>query len=154
MEKPYALPVTPNESPVNTLHHDHPDSQDARERLVALVPLFSKLGAGVIHDIAQKVRPSWCREQISDRSQLELASEHPLGRTIVEEAENRRLPLPETPQNVEAIAGGGIRGDVAGYRVAVGSPRMLSTTGVAPRHPLHRRPDPPRRCDGHRDAAR
>lgn len=63
-------------------------------------------------------------------AQLELASEHPLGRTIVEEAVNRRLSIPKTPQNVEVIKGGGIRGDVAGRRVGVGSRRLLSAAAV------------------------
>jgi Cd2+/Zn2+-exporting ATPase len=62
-------------------------------------------------------------------AQLELASEHPLGRTIVHEAENRQLSIPETPQNIEVIAGGGIRGDVTGRRVTVGSRRLLATVG-------------------------
>ncbi|RLP73542.1 cation-translocating P-type ATPase [Mycetocola manganoxydans] len=64
-------------------------------------------------------------------AQLERASEHPLGRTVVEEAQNRGLPLGESPTEVEVIAGGGIRGIVGSRRVAVGSKRMLASTDVA-----------------------
>lgn len=61
---------------------------------------------------------------------LELASEHPLGRTIVEEAEKRELQWSGKPAEVEVVAGAGIRGDVAGRQVAVGSKRMLRSLGV------------------------
>lgn len=63
-------------------------------------------------------------------ARLELASEHPLGRTVVEEAQNRGLPVTKAPENVEVIKGGGIRGDVDGHQVAVGSRRLLTSTGV------------------------
>ncbi len=62
---------------------------------------------------------------------LELASEHPLGRTIVAEAEARDLTLPGSPHDVEVIKGGGIRGVVDGHLVAIGSRRVLSAEGVA-----------------------
>ncbi len=62
-------------------------------------------------------------------AQLELASEHPLGRTIVEEATKRGLPLAGAPVNLEVIKGGGIRGEVNGRVVAVGSRRLLASTG-------------------------
>ncbi|WP_216698844.1 HAD-IC family P-type ATPase [Arthrobacter sp. H20] len=39
--------------------------------------------------------------------------------------------MSKSPQNVEVIKGGGIRGDVDGHRVAVGSRRLLSGIGVA-----------------------
>lgn len=65
---------------------------------------------------------------------LELASEHPLGRTIVEAAKSRGLTLGPAPKNVEVIKGGGIRGRVGGGRVAhdvaVGSRRVLADLGV------------------------
>ncbi len=62
---------------------------------------------------------------------LERASEHPLGRTIVVEAESRGLGATEPPHNVEVIKGGGIRGVVDGQLVAVGSRRVLLSEGVA-----------------------
>lgn len=66
---------------------------------------------------------------------LELASEHPLGRTIVDAARERGLSVPNRPEDVEVIKGGGIRGLVDGRRITVGSPRMLGgvldATGLA-----------------------
>lgn len=56
---------------------------------------------------------------------LELASEHPLGRTIVDAARERGLSLPNRPDDVDVVKGGGIRGFVDGRRITVGSPRML-----------------------------
>ena len=79
---------------------------------------------------------------------LELASEHPLGRTIVEAAKSRGLTLGPAPKDVEVIKGGGIRGRVGGgkhgggrvsgrvgggrlaHDVAVGSRRVLADLGV------------------------
>ncbi len=61
---------------------------------------------------------------------LEVASEHPLGRTIVAEATRRGLGLLDSPDNVEVIKGGGIRGVVDGQLVAVGSRRVLGNDGV------------------------
>ncbi|MEO6941886.1 MAG: cation-translocating P-type ATPase [Terrimesophilobacter sp.] len=61
---------------------------------------------------------------------LEVASEHPLGRTIVAEANNRGLGILGAPANVEVIKGGGIRGVVDGQLVAVGSRRVLVDEGV------------------------
>src|SRR5690554_1558610 len=60
----------------------------------------------------------------------ELASEHPLGKTIVDEAENRGLQLSDQPAEVEVVAGAGIRGNIAGRQVAVGSKRMLRSLGI------------------------
>ncbi len=62
---------------------------------------------------------------------LEVASEHPLGRTIVAEATLRELSALDSPHNVEVIKGGGIRGDVDGQLVAIGSRRVLANEGVA-----------------------
>jgi Cd2+/Zn2+-exporting ATPase len=68
-------------------------------------------------------------------ARLELASEHPLGRTIVEAAEERGLEIGQRPEDVEVIKGGGIRGTVGGHgdrdhRVAVGSRRVLADLGI------------------------
>jgi Cd2+/Zn2+-exporting ATPase len=62
-------------------------------------------------------------------ARLELASEHPLGRTIVEEALSRGLDLTGTPDSVQVLKGGGIRGRLDGHQVAVGSPRMAAGLG-------------------------
>lgn len=61
---------------------------------------------------------------------LEVASEHPLGRTIVTEATQRGLAIMASPDNVEVIKGGGIRGEVDGQLVAIGSRRVLTNEGV------------------------
>ncbi len=61
---------------------------------------------------------------------LEAASEHPLGRTIVTEATNRGLEPMGSPHDVEVIKGGGIRGDVDGQRVTIGSRRVLTSESV------------------------
>ncbi len=63
-------------------------------------------------------------------ARLELASEHPLGKTIVDEARERGLEVTVAPTEVEVIKGGGIRGKVDGHTVAVGSRRVLATMGV------------------------
>lgn len=59
-------------------------------------------------------------------ARLELASEHPLGRTIVDAAAGRGIELGAAPDDVDVIAGGGIRGVVDGHDVAVGSPRLFA----------------------------
>ena len=57
-------------------------------------------------------------------------SEHPLARTIVEEARLRDLEtLPY--RDFAAIAGGGIQATVEGQRVLIGTPRLLAERGVA-----------------------
>ncbi len=61
---------------------------------------------------------------------LELASEHPLGRTIVSAARDRGIAVGESPLEVEVIKGGGIRGLVDGHWVTVGSPRVLTEAGA------------------------
>jgi len=62
---------------------------------------------------------------------LERHSEHPLAAAIVEEALSRGLELLEA-KDFEALVGLGIRGDVAGRRVAVGSLRLLEQLGMDP----------------------
>src|SRR5699024_8229319 len=47
---------------------------------------------------------------------VELASEHPLGRTIVDAARAERLELASRPDDVDVVKGGGIRGTAAGHR--------------------------------------
>ena len=62
---------------------------------------------------------------------LETASEHPLGRTIVQGAEDAGIELDEKPRDVEVIKGGGIGGTVKGHNVVVGTRRVLNSLGVA-----------------------
>lgn len=61
---------------------------------------------------------------------LEVASEHPLGRTIVAEARDRELEALDSPTDVEVIKGGGISGRVDGRLVTIGSRRVLTTEGI------------------------
>lgn len=63
-------------------------------------------------------------------ARLELASEHPLGRTIVEAAGEAGLELGAQPADVEVIRGGGIRGAVDAHDVVVGSRKVLANVGT------------------------
>jgi len=68
---------------------------------------------------------------------IEQASEHPLGRAIVKGAQERHLQLAEV-SNFSATFGGGVGGDVNGYRVCVGTAPFLlqrRVTGVPPEPP-------------------
>jgi Cu+-exporting ATPase len=60
---------------------------------------------------------------------LEQASEHPLGKPIVEGAVDRGLKLSQ-PQEFASIAGRGIRGVVDGRQVAVGNLALMSEIGA------------------------
>ena len=60
---------------------------------------------------------------------LERGSEHVLGRAIVEYATAQGLPL-GTPQNVTAVPGLGIEGDVDGHKVMVGNPKLLAQRNI------------------------
>ena len=60
---------------------------------------------------------------------LEHRSEHPLADAVVRAAEKRGLSLPAVTR-FEAVAGAGIRGEVEGRRVVVGSARLLEREGI------------------------
>lgn len=60
---------------------------------------------------------------------LESASEHPLGRTIVQAAAARGLHV-ERPRNVEVLPGAGIRGTVGQNELLIGSRRVLDEMSV------------------------
>ncbi|HMM45251.1 MAG TPA: heavy metal translocating P-type ATPase [Candidatus Macondimonas sp.] len=64
---------------------------------------------------------------------VEAQSEHPLAAAVVRAARERGLPVPEA-RGVQATAGLGVAGEVAGLRVAVGSARFMTQQGhdVAP----------------------
>ena len=61
----------------------------------------------------------------------EAASEHPLGRAIVEAAQERGIS-PAPARAFKAVAGRGVIADVDGRRVVVGSPRWLAEQGIWP----------------------
>ena len=60
----------------------------------------------------------------------ERGSEHPLGQAIVKAAEAAGMKL-SAPEAFEAVAGQGIRAEVDGHRVVVGTARLMSNEGVA-----------------------
>lgn len=59
---------------------------------------------------------------------VEALSEHPLAEAVVRAAKERGLPVPEAC-GVQATAGLGVAGEVAGRRVAVGSARFMTQQG-------------------------
>jgi P-type Cu2+ transporter len=60
----------------------------------------------------------------------ETDSEHPLAKTIVEEAKKRGLK-PLEFKNFRSVAGGGVLAEVEGRAVAVGTPKLLESTGLS-----------------------
>jgi Cu+-exporting ATPase len=61
---------------------------------------------------------------------LEQGSTHPLAAAIVARAKDEGIEL-DVPQNMEAVAGRGICGDVGGQRVRAGSPAWFALEGLA-----------------------
>jgi P-type Cu+ transporter len=59
---------------------------------------------------------------------LERASEHPLAQAIVKGAEDRGLTLSQV-EKFESVTGQGVRGDIGGRKVAVGSRRFMESQG-------------------------
>lgn len=59
----------------------------------------------------------------------EAGSEHPLGRSLVEEAFNRGITLPEV-QEFQAVAGQGVRVRLDGQELIVGNPSFVVSEGV------------------------
>lgn len=62
---------------------------------------------------------------------VEIGSEHPLGRAIVERARDRGLDIGE-PEAFEAVRGKGVIGTLNGERVLVGSRRLMREEGGDP----------------------
>ncbi len=61
---------------------------------------------------------------------VERASEHPLGEAVARAARDRGLDLPPV-DGFEALTGLGVRGNVIGRRVLVGSERLVTESGVS-----------------------
>jgi Cu+-exporting ATPase len=61
---------------------------------------------------------------------VERGSEHPLGRAVVTEAENRGISLLE-PDSFKAFRGLGVRADIEGHEVLVGKPKWFLETGLS-----------------------
>ena len=70
-------------------------------------------------------------ELLAFAASLELGSEHPLAEAVVRGAEARGLALHEATE-LEAIAGKGVRGRVAGRAVAVGNAALMRDLGIDP----------------------
>jgi P-type Cu+ transporter len=62
---------------------------------------------------------------------LERASEHPLAQALVKGAEARGLPL-QPVENFDSVTGQGVRGSIAGRRLAVGSRTFIESVGSVP----------------------
>src|SRR5262249_6587600 len=62
---------------------------------------------------------------------LERASEHPLAQAIVKSAEERGLSL-SAVQDFESVTGQGVRGEIGGRKIAVGSRRFMDSLGSVP----------------------
>ncbi|GIX04536.1 MAG: hypothetical protein KatS3mg114_0405 [Planctomycetaceae bacterium] len=80
-----------------------------KPRVVAIIP-----AAGLSAD-----------EVLRYAASLEILSEHPLARAIVQETTDRGLGIPEA-QAVQAITGQGIQGHVAEHPIRVGKPRWFA----------------------------
>ena len=59
----------------------------------------------------------------------ELASEHPIGQAIAKAAQERGLALDE-PSDFQALPGGGVRANVAGKAVLVGTAKLMRENGI------------------------
>jgi len=68
-------------------------------------------------------------ELLALAASVELASEHPLGEAVLQEARRRELPL-QPAARFEALAGQGVAGEVAGKHVLVGNAALLESHGV------------------------
>lgn len=60
---------------------------------------------------------------------LQAGSEHPLAKAMVKAANDKSLPLQLT-QNLQAIAGKGVMGDVGGQKLYIGNSRLMSDLKV------------------------
>ncbi|MDQ2941009.1 MAG: heavy metal translocating P-type ATPase, partial [Chloroflexota bacterium] len=69
------------------------------------------------------------RELLRLAAAAERGSEHPLAEAIVRHAESQDLTLPSADR-FEALAGRGIRADVEGRQVVIGTERQLAESGV------------------------
>ena len=68
---------------------------------------------------------------LSAAAALERSSEHPLAHAVVEAAEQRELPVTEV-ESFEAVTGAGVRGNLAGEILRVGTRQMMSDAGMDP----------------------
>jgi Cu+-exporting ATPase len=71
------------------------------------------------------------QEALALVASIERASEHPLAQAIVKSAEDRGARL-QSVSRFESVTGQGVRGEVGGRKVAVGSRRFVETLGPVP----------------------
>ncbi|MGN1086114.1 MAG: heavy metal translocating P-type ATPase, partial [Porcipelethomonas sp.] len=69
------------------------------------------------------------RELLTLCAAAEKRSEHPLGESIVREAENQQIRLPDT-ESFEYVSGMGIKAVISGKTVLLGNGKLLSENGV------------------------
>jgi P-type Cu+ transporter len=100
---------------------------DKTGTLTAGEPSVVEVVAADVGDLA------WSQDAlVAVAASLEQASEHPLGKALVREASRRGLTL-TSPREVVVDAGGGLSGEVAGHRIAVGNLRYaLAALAVLP----------------------
>jgi len=68
-------------------------------------------------------------ELLTTAAAAEAGSEHPIARSVVEEAFKRGLVVPEV-EEFEAIPGHGVKAQVSNARLSVGSPAFLAALGI------------------------
>jgi len=83
------------------------------------------------HPALREIVAVACSEQelLALTGAVEAGSEHPLARTVVEEAFKRGIALPEV-EGFEAVTGHGVRARLGQSRLIVGSPVFLAAQGV------------------------
>ncbi len=83
------------------------------------------------HPALREIVPLGCPEEelLALAGAVEAGSEHPLARTVVEEAFKRSIALPEV-QGFEAVAGQGVRARLGDKKLMVGSPAFLAAQKV------------------------
>src|SRR6266542_1436782 len=70
------------------------------------------------------------QQLLAQAAAVEAGSEHPVGRTVVEEAFKRGIALAEA-QGFEAVTGKGVRARLGNKKLIVGSPSFLASEGVS-----------------------
>ena len=83
-----------------------------------------------VHPDDQERPCGGCDEVIALAASLERNSEHPVAHAILESARNRRLDFP-TAQSVSAVAGRGIKGQLRGAPIAVGTAAFIQELGAS-----------------------
>ena len=68
-------------------------------------------------------------ELLAAAASVERYSEHPLGRAIVEAAQDRQME-PESVEQFDSTTGGGVSGQVGGQRILIGKPAFLANHDV------------------------